>query len=442
MMAKSRWFVWAAGLMLIMASLGCGICPLFPRLEETPTPREEEEEEEELATPTRRPMPTSTPAPTLSSGMEWYTNPAMGLSLLYPGDWTFEDEGNGVIFTRGSIEAGPTEDALFVIFVGPFDEIGVVVGIEPGQSPREALEAMQESMCLGTECEVGEIEDLRLGGWPGVGVEIVWAEEGQSSNRAVVYLAVASGDDERGAIIIAGAPEDEYEDYRSTFRAMLDSIEFFTPEEVEPTERGEIRPGDTVEGSIPSNGVDVWYFDAQEGQNVSITMEAISSDLDPYLELYDEMDSLLISDDDSGEGLNAAIRAFRIPQDGRYYIHASAFRGQGDYALSLNFVEIEVHEIRYGETVDGILASGEQHEWEFEGRAGDIVTISLESGEFDCFLELRGPAGNRLITDDDSGEGFNSLIESFELPEDGAYRIVARAFGSGSGAYTLSLERE
>ena len=76
----------------------------------------------------------------------------------------------------------------------------------------------------------------------------------------------------------------------------------------------------------------------------------------------------------------------------------------------------------------------------FEGSAGDIITISMTSADFDTFLELYGPNLLRVAMDDDSGGETNSQISSVVLPQSGIYSIVARALGPGqAGEYTLSL---
>jgi len=98
--------------------------------------------------------------------------------------------------------------------------------------------------------------------------------------------------------------------------------------------------------------------------------------------------------------------------------------------------------ISYGSTVSGnINFEDEEESWTFNGAAGDMVTISMTgSGSFDdTYLELYGPDGNEVAYDDDSGDGLSSLIYDFPLPQSGAYRIVARAFGSDTGPYTLTL---
>jgi hypothetical protein len=97
--------------------------------------------------------------------------------------------------------------------------------------------------------------------------------------------------------------------------------------------------------------------------------------------------------------------------------------------------------IQFGETVTGDLQSASEVErWMFQGQAGEIVDIRLDSADFDPMLELIAPDGSSLDTDDDGGVGFNARIRVM-LPTDGEYTIIVRSFRTGSGAYTLSLDR-
>ena len=74
----------------------------------------------------------------------------------------------------------------------------------------------------------------------------------------------------------------------------------------------------------------------------------------------------------------------------------------------------------------------------FQGAAGQTVTITMTAG-FDTFLNLIGPDGTVVASDDDSGGGTNSRIV-LRLTAAGAYRIEATAFSaSGLGAYTLTV---
>lgn len=98
--------------------------------------------------------------------------------------------------------------------------------------------------------------------------------------------------------------------------------------------------------------------------------------------------------------------------------------------------------LAYGEVGESSLSVGETDEWTFTGSAGDVVSISAEAAvptQLDTFLDLFGPEGTRLISNDDGGEVVpNALIESFELPAGGTYTIAVSSI-AGEGDYQLRL---
>lgn len=69
---------------------------------------------------------------------------------------------------------------------------------------------------------------------------------------------------------------------------------------------------------------------------------------------------------------------------------------------------------------------------------GQAVVIDAVSADFDSYLEIF-QAGLSVATDDDSGEGLNARL-TFVAPATGDYTVQVRAFASGTGEYTLSVQ--
>ena len=108
--------------------------------------------------------------------------------------------------------------------------------------------------------------------------------------------------------------------------------------------------------------------------------------------------------------------------------------------------------ITIGQTVNGNLTTNDcpaddgtfYDVYSFSGTAGQRISISMSSNEFDTFLILNRPDGSVLRVDDDSGGGTNSRIPPngfLTLPVNGTYTIYANAFDSSdtTGAYTLLI---
>jgi len=99
--------------------------------------------------------------------------------------------------------------------------------------------------------------------------------------------------------------------------------------------------------------------------------------------------------------------------------------------------------ISYGQTLNGTINPAyDRDPYFFSGSAGDTVTIRLNkaNSNLDPYVEL-WKDGRLIGQNDDGGGNLNSLLVT-TLSESGTYRIVARGYGSSTGAYTLQLTRE
>ncbi len=106
----------------------------------------------------------------------------------------------------------------------------------------------------------------------------------------------------------------------------------------------------------------------------------------------------------------------------------------------------------FAESPSSALPPGAFHGYEFTGRAGGVVTITMTAGTCgtpDTLVHLFGPEGARgdrgadLVRSDD-GTGLpcstDSRIAGFTLPVNGSYLIVATSFSQrGGGSYALTL---
>ncbi len=86
---------------------------------------------------------------------------------------------------------------------------------------------------------------------------------------------------------------------------------------------------------------------------------------------------------------------------------------------------------------EGTLAPVEDA-YSFEGEAGQIMTIELQSEEFDPMLLLKGPDGEVLTSNDDYGGTLNATIV-IELPQAGTYSAVASSFSGLGGSYQIEV---
>jgi N-acetylmuramoyl-L-alanine amidase len=103
----------------------------------------------------------------------------------------------------------------------------------------------------------------------------------------------------------------------------------------------------------------------------------------------------------------------------------------------------DLREISSGQSLSGnISPSNDIDTAYFSGNQGQTVTIAMSKsgGSLDTYLELYGPDGIKVASNDDSNGTYDSRINNFNLPRTGRYRILSRSYAhSSSGGYTLQL---
>lgn len=94
---------------------------------------------------------------------------------------------------------------------------------------------------------------------------------------------------------------------------------------------------------------------------------------------------------------------------------------------------------------DPTLPDGSRYDrYFYNGRRGDRIQVTMESGDFDAFLLLfrAGASGAEKLAEDDDGAGGSNAQITYEIQESGTYIVVANSYdASGSGAYTIRLTR-
>jgi hypothetical protein len=223
--------------------------------------------------------------------------------------------------------------------------------------------------------------------------------------------------------------------------------------------------GQTAQGSLsegddqmePGQYVDLFVIDVSSPTDVDLTLE--SSDFDAYLLLFEgrpgAAGGLVGENDDGGDGTNSALAASLAP--GSYVAVVTSFStGTGAYTLSSSSMGADnaaglQGRLQRGGAVSGQLTSssptlddGSHYQlWNFDGQAGEEVTISLISDDFDAYMMLfqgAGLDGERLASDDDGAGGLNARI-THTLPSSGTYTVVANSYGAGTtGAYRIELQ--
>jgi hypothetical protein len=218
--------------------------------------------------------------------------------------------------------------------------------------------------------------------------------------------------------------------------------------------------GESASGTLDDKTFrQIYTFEGNADEVITVTMSRIEGDLDPYLLLTDEQGTILAFSDDDGPGMDARIESKRIPASGRYFVIATRFGQEhgsttGTYTLLLERVSVLVSEtttLQYGSSVVGRITPEEPLVFYFlRAQRGDVITISMHrtSGNLDPHLDLAQSNGLILVSNDDDPlvEGtLDAGINRYTVLKTGVYLIVATRFGrevgNTKGSYVLSVSQ-
>jgi len=227
--------------------------------------------------------------------------------------------------------------------------------------------------------------------------------------------------------------------------------------------------GETIEGAFTADRPGRLYaFNGTAGDTVRITMtdtNGFSSDgMDVLLVLLGSAGEVLaVSGDFDGDERAAFIEA-ELPRSGGYLLFATTFvairsdiddtfdRDRMTYQLTLRgntpptdldgfdpaTVQYQRGEISIGEMLEGYSILDEPVFFAvFNGEAGQVVDITMDSGEIDTIFHVFMDGGVRVGFNDDDFEQdtINSAQRGFELPQTGEYIIMATHLGVFEAIY-------
>ena len=221
-------------------------------------------------------------------------------------------------------------------------------------------------------------------------------------------------------------------------------------------ELGRLQNGDNTLES--GEYVDYFEFEGEPGQRV--TVELTSNDFDTYLVLVGP--SIFLENDDADGSLDRSHLQFDSTDAGLYTIGVTSFapREEGDYQINVSAItpsdsnireNRDITSLRFGQITSGELSQDDAlsndrdnarkyHDiYAFEANANQEVSVDLQSNNFDTYLILETPSGERYQNDDFERIG-RSFLE-LTAPESGRYRVIVTSYNTGgTGAYELLVD--
>ncbi len=196
-----------------------------------------------------------------------------------------------------------------------------------------------------------------------------------------------------------------------------------------------------------------YRYTMQPGTALRVDVVPIDgSELDPMLTITDRATGEVLAEDDDSGGELASRAQLHTDVRRQIEITVTAFaffsgeESSGAFELQLRpstYTPPRTEAVRFGSQTNGRVAAGETRYYAISGEAGQLLEVALvaQGDEIDPTLALYSGTdveGDPLMTDDDGGEGLNSLMR-FVLPESGTYTIAVVPYGDTSGRYTLHV---
>jgi hypothetical protein len=243
-----------------------------------------------------------------------------------------------------------------------------------------------------------------------------------------------------------------------------------------PVEGRQLEVGSDVTGALSTSDpltpddryLEAWELSGRAGQSATVDVE--SEAFDPRVYVVGPGLSETLFADDGGGGCNArlsmtfletgtfrvAVSSLSARETGTYRIRVSERPGPAPtYGCgevnpeALNALPIEgrptlemnsLQSSRLGPLSRTVQDGRPAEAWRLQGRAGERVSIVMESEDFDTYLYLIGPGLDGVLTDDDGAGDLDAKID-VTLPTGGPFTVVAAGLSSGGeGAYTLRVE--
>ncbi|MBN1436361.1 MAG: PPC domain-containing protein [Sedimentisphaerales bacterium] len=303
------------------------------------------------------------------------------------------------------------------------------------------------------------------------GEQMIDDDGGADSNASLSFMAEASGVYQ--VLVTSYSPREQG---RYTLRCLGVDLE-------------DSEPPVSAEGFLAADNAGpygnyrtVYSFSAEQGSLLAVDL--MSTDFDTYLVVRSPSGQEYINDD-AGTNTNSSV-TMTADATGVYQVVVSSFEeGEtGDFELAVfggaDLAPVELEELAQAGKLPGLadklevsaelfalmqqpslavvsragvvahhgrLEAGDEVSedgsyydvYDIEATAGDQMEITLVSDDFDAYLTVEMPSGQRF-TDDDGGNGHNSCLP-FSVRSTGQYRIIASSYGPReTGEYDLQIE--
>ena len=211
------------------------------------------------------------------------------------------------------------------------------------------------------------------------------------------------------------------------------------------TYNGSLAAGDRTLDDSNGEYIDVCGVDVRAGERLVVNL--YSDAFDTHLIVQSPSGELTQNDDYNNSTSRSRIEV-DATESGTWYVGVTSYAAgeTGPYRVVLAAAgEGGAPTPDAPQTVSGTLATGDDtlndgeyyDVYAFEAQAGQRIEVEMTSTEFDTYIVVISPSGERTGNDDYEGSADRSLV-ALTAGESGTWRVVATSYAKGeTGRYTL-----
>jgi hypothetical protein len=410
-------------------------------------------------TPTSTVTPSPTPTIIRKLPVNWYVfgDPRFGIEIPAPRLWLdatylLRSSESGDRFGPLMLLLTDMEETAKRLMAGvPVDTGAYVFGyvgksLPPAQDPAGALLQVVDELDLEDSTEGGAVSFFS-NSIPAAYIDLTRDPLDlfpllQQDLRYRLVLMIP--EDGTPAVLLMATSPQGWDTHLATFTTLMDMVDL-------PHSRdrvlGNVESGEIVSGNLIGNIVDIWTFSGREGLFTTISLTPSDTRMDLTLTLIDPSGDVMFVIDDGYEGDSEALTDVILQETGTYIVEAREFFNEnGRYELDLLLSDEAQFggggSLLLGQEITSLLVENGEHNWSFQGIAGQDITVILSSldDQLDVILEVYGPDGSQLGAWDESFAGDAEVATGVPLPITGEYTILVRGFAGRGGRYQLSLD--
>lgn len=220
----------------------------------------------------------------------------------------------------------------------------------------------------------------------------------------------------------------------------------FPLESKPPVSKGSLDLKDLVINSLAAGTADRWTMDLAAGDMVTITV-APGNSADIVLSVLDSSDLILIDQQNlSPAGEVETITDLKISNPGIYSLLIDTVQGkQTDYALMImdhSYSFVFRGTLFANDSRSDSLTEYMDHFWFFNAQSGETVSFTITpDSNGDAAIGLYDPAGLRVMTIDDTGQGEAESLQNYAVTTGGLYSIRVAEFEYEAMDYQIDFSK-